>query len=59
MESSGRSEQERKTAWLGANMDGPILPIVNAVTPFEHPETKENYVLGLVGAAFDERPEQT
>ena len=40
-------------------MDGPTLPIVNAVTAYEHPETKETYLLGLGGAAFDERPEQT
>ena len=52
------SKSAKLHGW-GAHMDGPTLPIVNAVTAYDHPETKATILLGLGGAAYDERIEQT
>jgi hypothetical protein len=55
-------EKLSKKANLGgwrSGMDGPSLPIVNAVTAYVSPTTGDAILLGLGAAAFDDRVEQT
>ncbi len=55
-------ERLSKTANLGgwrSGMEGPSLPIVNAVTAYVSPSTGEVILLGLGATAFDDHIEQT
>jgi hypothetical protein len=54
-------EELSKTASMGgwrAGMEGPTLPLVNAVCAYDRGEDGMTILLGLGAAAWDDRPEQ-
>jgi len=55
-------EELSKTASMGgwrAGMEGPTLPLVNAICAYDRREDGTTILLGLGAAAWDDRPEQT